>query len=672
MSKKSKANKKYHENDNDDDFVNDIIKSLSNDKSKDDIKAEIRKESGNNKKNKNKEEKVSKVEKHEPEVKTINIESEKVSKTINVEPEVKTINIESEKVVKTINIEPEKVTKVEKHESEKVSKTINIEPEKVTKVQINKKLDENNPYNFNYEKKTITLDSISIRNLSLSVGGKDLFEDTDLQLGYGQRYGFIGKNGSGKTSLIKQIPSLCNDNILVLYIEQELILDESRLETPLEYVLGSNDKLNLMEQNVEKLRIMFDNDEIEHDKLAEAESELSSYNTDMEKVKVIQILNGLGFDNTMINQPVNIFSGGWRMRISLARSLYLEPDILLLDEPTNHLDLEAIIWFETYIKSWKKILIVVSHNIGFLNEVCTHIINIENKKLCTYKGNYSRFKITYNKKVENQIKEYEKYEKTVKQMKKSGKHSKKDMDDYEKKHVPYRPDMYNNFSINFLEPLAVRNNSSNYIRFENVSFGYSDKKIIDQVSFGLDSESRICLVGLNGSGKSTLIKLISGEIQPTEGEIIIKEGIKFGYYNQHFEQQLPFDKSPVEFLQDYIPDMQEVRKYLGTIKLEGTAHNKKIGELSGGQKARVAMVKLIIERPHFLLFDEPTNHLDIETVEVLIESLQSFKGGVLLITHESELINSLDTRLWYMNKDTKKIDYNIESFDKYCDMLHML
>jgi ATP-binding cassette subfamily F protein 1 len=660
MSKKSKANKKYHDSD-DDDFVSDIIKSLSNDKSKDDIKAEIRKESGKNHEKKNNNKKVTKIEKPEPKSELepkLEPKSEpepKLEPKSEPEPELKPKLI-LEKVT-----EP-KLIPVTENKSEPPL-------EKANKFQINKKLDEDNPYNFNYEKKTITLDSISIRNFSLSVGGKNLFEDTDLQLGYGQRYGFIGKNGSGKTSLIKQIPSLCNDNILVLYIEQELILDESRIDTPIEYVLGSNDKLNLMQQNVEKLRIMFDNDEIDHDKLAEAESELSSYNTDMEKVKVIKILNGLGFDDKMINQPVNIFSGGWRMRISLARALYLEPDILLLDEPTNHLDLEAIIWFETYIKSWKKILIVVSHNIGFLNEVCTHIINIENKKLCTYKGNYSRFKITYNKKLENQIKEYEKYEKTVKQMKKSGKYSKKDMDEYEKKHVPYRPDMYNNFSINFLEPLAVRNSSSNYIRFENVSFGYSDKKIIDQVSFGLDSESRICLVGLNGSGKSTLIKLISGEIQPTEGEIIIKEGIKFGYYNQHFEQQLPFDKSPVEFLQDYIPDMQEVRKYLGTIKLEASAHNKKIGELSGGQKARVAMVKLIIERPHFLLFDEPTNHLDIETVEVLIESLESFKGGILLITHESELINSLDTRLWYMNKDTKKIDYNIESFDKYCDML---
>ena len=656
MSKKSKANKKYHESD-DDNFVSDIIKSLSNDKSKDDIKAEIRKESGNNKKEKN----------NKNNKKELIIKENKTKLVIEKEELV----IEKEELV----IEKEVELVIEKEVELVIKKEVELvienkpEPslEKINKFQINKKLDEHNSYNFNYEKKTITLDSISIRNFSLSVGGKNLFEDTDLQLGYGQRYGFIGKNGSGKTSLIKQIPSLCNDNILVLYIEQELILDESRIDTPLEYVLGSNDKLNLMQQNVEKLRIMFDNDEIDHDKLAEAESELSSYNTDMEKVKVIKILNGLGFDDIMINQSVNIFSGGWRMRISLARALYLEPDILLLDEPTNHLDLEAIIWFETYIKSWKKILIVVSHNIGFLNEVCTHIINIENKKLCTYKGNYSRFKITYNKKLENQIKEYEKYEKTVKQMKKSGKYSKKDMDEYEKKHVPYRPDMYNNFSINFLEPLAVRNSSSNYIRFENVSFGYSDKKIIDKVSFGLDSESRICLVGLNGSGKSTLIKLISGEIQPTEGEIIIKEGIKFGYYNQHFEQQLPFDKSPVEFLQDYIPDMQEVRKYLGTIKLEASAHNKKIGELSGGQKARVAMVKLIIERPHFLLFDEPTNHLDIETVEVLIESLESFKGGILLITHESELINSLNTRLWYMNKDTKKIDYNIESFDKYCE-----
>jgi ATPase subunit of ABC transporter with duplicated ATPase domains len=180
--------------------------------------------------------------------------------------------------------------------------------------------------------------------------------------------------------------------------------------------------------------------------------------------------------------------------------------------------------------------------------------------------------------------------------------------------------------------------------------------------------SKICLVGLNGSGKSTLIKLISGDIKPNNGNIIIKDGINIGYYNQHFDQQLPFEKTPIEFLSDY-DDYQVIRSYLGKIKLESSAHTKKIGELSGGQKARVALVNLIFQKPHMLLLDEPTNHLDIETVETLIDSLETYNNGILLITHEPELINRLETKLWYMDNKTKKINYDIESFDDYCDII---
>ncbi len=191
-------------------------------------------------------------------------------------------------------------------------------------------------------------------------------------------------------------------------------------------------------------------------------------------------------------------------------------------------------------------------------------------------------------------------------------------------------------------------------------------------------DSRITLVGLNGCGKSTLIKLIKGEIKPNNGEINILNGIKVGYYNQHFDQQLPFDKTPIDFLLDYVPSNdiigknilkhELVRSYLGKIKLEPQAHNKLIGELSGGQKARVSFVKLIFERPQILLLDEPTNHLDIETVETLIESLETFKGGILLITHEPEMIEKLSNQIWMLDNKTHTIK-NIESYDKYCEII---
>jgi ATP-binding cassette subfamily F protein 1 len=524
-----------------------------------------------------------------------------------------------------------------------------------------------NLYNFLYEKFTYNFNSISLEKFSLSINSKNLFDNTDLKLSYGQRYGLIGKNGYGKSSLLKQLKSICNDDkIKILYVEQEL---ENIFLTPLEYVLNSNDKLKLLQNRVIELNYLFENDQSDYnqeiyEKLEEAQIELESYNPDKEESKIKKILNGLGFNQDSINKKINTFSGGWQMRISLARALYLEPDLLLLDEPTNHLDLEAIIWLSDYLQTWKKISIIVSHNIGFLNSVCTYILNIELNKLVLYKGNYNKFKNTYEKKLKEQHKEYEKFEKKIKELKKKDT-QKKDIDNYIKNNFVQRPEKDYNVRIEFFE---TRKYPSNIIKLENVTFSYENNLILDNISFGLDMNSKICLVGLNGSGKSTLIKLISGDIKPNNGNIIIKDGINIGYYNQHFDQQLPFEKTPIEFLSDY-DDYQVIRSYLGKIKLESSAHTKKIGELSGGQKARVALVNLIFQKPHMLLLDEPTNHLDIETVETLIDSLETYNNGILLITHEPELINRLETKLWYMDNKTKKINYDIESFDDYCDII---
>lgn len=529
-------------------------------------------------------------------------------------------------------------------------------------------------YNFNCEKVTYSCNSISIENFDLSIGGKMLFQETDLVLSYGQIYGLIGRNGYGKTSLLKQIPNICSDEekIRVLYLEQELKCDT---RNPVEFIFDSNIKLKRLQEDYDKLSLELENDNSEYNeelmaKFQEAEERVCSYNPDREISNIKRILHGLGFDSNMMEKATEEFSGGWQVRISLARALYLEPDLLLLDEPTNHLDLEANIWLSDYLKSWKKIALIVSHNIGFLNLACSYILNIENKKIASYKGNYYRFSISYKKKMKEAQDAWEKYEKDLKDMKKQKKITQKQLDSWIQKNFKPRPEREVKIKMNFFETTP---SSDNIIKFDNVSFAYGDNLIVDKQSFGLSMESKVTLVGLNGSGKSTIMKLIMGEIKPASGEVFIKSGIRVGYFNQHFDQQLPFDKSPVEFLVDKLPvdvsdKQQKVREYLGSVGLEGAAHTKLISQLSGGQKARVAFVKLMFDSPHMLLLDEPTNHLDIETIEVLIQCLSAFNGGILLITHEPELINNLTNQIWYLNKNEHKLS-TIQSFDAYCDLI---
>ena len=538
-------------------------------------------------------------------------------------------------------------------------------------------------YNFIYDKLIYTSDSISINNFSLSVSGKSLFQDSSLIISPGNIYGLIGKNGCGKSSLLKQL-SLTNlfaDNkIRVLYVEQELEVSD---KNPVDIIFSSNSKLAYITEQIEiiekEIKNLQDKEEpiYEDDlllenlmnKYQEFQNRIIGFNKEAEIGKIKSILYGLGFTHDSMEQSSSIFSGGWRMRISLARALYIEPDLLLLDEPTNHLDLEAIIWLSNYMESWKGIAIIVSHNIGFLNETCSQIMNIENLKLVTYRGNYTMFKKLLEQKHKNEIKLYEAYEKKLKEFKKNNS-SKNGVDEFIKKNLVPKPEKQYYVKINFQPTNSFK---SHVIKLEDICFSYSDKEILKNVEIGIDMNTRATLVGLNGSGKSTLMKLISGEIKPSSGTVWIQNNLRIGYYNQHFEEQLPMDKTPIEYLIDRIPDNLKdgnreitVRSYLGNVKLEGNAHNKKINELSGGQKARVALVKLIFQQPHVLLLDEPTNHLDIETVEALINGLKNFNGGILLITHEPELINSLESELWIMDKNTKQVCKYLNSYENYC------
>ncbi|KAI3421651.1 uncharacterized protein J3R85_012005 [Psidium guajava] len=538
---------------------------------------------------------------------------------------------------------------------------------------------------------------ITVDNFSVSARGKELLKNTSVKISHGKRYGLIGPNGMGKSTLLKllawrKIP--VPKNIDVLLVEQEVTGDN---RSALEAVVSANEELVKVREEVASLQNLSSvdsadgegedsNEDDAGEKLVELYEKLQILGSDAAEAQASKILAGLGFSKQMQARPTKSFSGGWRMRISLARALFLQPTLLLLDEPTNHLDLRAVLWLEEYLCRWKKTLVVVSHDRDFLNTVCTDIIHLHDLKLHFYRGNFDDFETGYEQRRKEMNKKFEIYEKQVKAAKRSGNRvqqekvkdrakfaaakeaskskSKGKVDEDEP--LAEAPKKWRDYSVafHFPEPTEL---TPPLLQLIEVSFSYPgrDDFKLSNVDVGIDMGTRVAIVGPNGAGKSTLLNLLAGDLVPTEGEVRRSQKLRIGRYSQHFVDLLTMEETPVQYLLRLHPDQEglskqeAVRAKLGKFGLPSHNHLTPIAKLSGGQKARVVFTSISMSKPHILLLDEPTNHLDMQSIDALADALDEFTGGVVLVSHDSRLISRVcddeeRSQIWVVEDGTVK------------------
>ncbi|KAK3913392.1 ATP-binding cassette sub-family F member 1 [Frankliniella fusca] len=527
---------------------------------------------------------------------------------------------------------------------------------------------------------------IKVENFSISAKGNDLFVNANLLIAQGRRYGLVGPNGHGKTTLLRHIASRAfaiPPNIDILYCEQEVIAEDA---TAVEVVLKADTKRTSLLEELKKLEESPEAGTLAgQERLKEIYEELKAIGADSAEPRARRILAGLGFSRSMQDRPTNSFSGGWRMRVSLARALYVEPTLLLLDEPTNHLDLNAVIWLDNYLQGWKKTLLIVSHDQSFLDNVCSDIIHLDQHKLHYYKGNYSMFKKMYVQKRKEMIKEYEKQEKRIKELKAHG--TSKKAAEKKQKEALTRKQEKNRTKVQKLEdenaPVELLQKPREYIvkfsfpeppplqppilGLHNVTFAYPGQKpLFVNCEFGIDLNSRVAIVGPNGVGKSTFLKLLTGDLEPLKGDVKRNHRLHIGRFDQHSGEHLTAEETPSEYLMRLFDlPYEKARKQLGTFGLSSHAHTIKMKDLSGGQKARVALAELCLNAPDVVILDEPTNNLDIESIDALADAINEYQGGVIIVSHDERLIRDTECTLWVIEDQTiNEVDGDFDDYRK--------
>ena len=524
---------------------------------------------------------------------------------------------------------------------------------------------------------------IRLEEVELRRGTKILFTRASVSISAGDRVGLIGPNGAGKSSLFAMLRGdlLADAGDLsippqwrVAYVAQH---DHDIDQSAVVQVLMGDERLGEIEKQLELLHADVDADGNHLASLHQAYEEAGGYSA---RSRAEALLLGLGFSVDQLDRPVAEFSGGWRMRVALARALMTPSDLLLLDEPTNHLDLDAIVWLEQWLRRYTGTMVVISHDREFLDAVCKTMVSIEDLALVRYGGNYSSFEVQRAEQRRQSQFAWEKQQRDVAHLRSfidrfkakasKAKQAQSRVKALERMEMLSPAHVDSPFSFRFA---TAERCSDPMLRLTDVECGYTlpegNKTILSHVSCELRNGERLGLLGANGQGKSTLIKTMAATLAPLAGDIEPAKALRVGYFAQHQIESLRPDDTPLEHLVRIAPGVREqvLRTYLGRFDFGATAANAKVGPFSGGEKARLALALLIYQKPNLLLLDEPTNHLDLDTREALIRALAEYEGTMVLVSHDRALLRASVDQFWLIGRGSvKPFDGDL---DEYRDWL---
>ncbi|MCE3237606.1 MAG: yheS 2 [Gammaproteobacteria bacterium] len=491
---------------------------------------------------------------------------------------------------------------------------------------------------------------ITFQNVTLRRGKNILLQDINWTIYPKQRIGIIGANGTGKTSLFAMIMGELETDQGQLDIPRQLQLAHVAQETPaysqsaLQYTLEGDSELQTLEQ-----ALLMAEEKNDGHRIATLHTRLGEIDAYTAPARAAQLLNGLGFSHQEQQTPVSDFSGGWRVRLNLARALMCRSDVLLLDEPTNHLDLDAVLWLESWLMNYPGTLLLISHDRDFLDHVIDYTAHLSKTQIKLYTGNYSAFEKKLAADLLLQQAAYEKQQRKVAHLQSfitrfkakasKARQAQSRIKALERMETVSAVHADSPFQFHFKEPSKCPNP---LVRLENGTLAYGEKIILSPIHLSITPNDRIALIGPNGAGKSSLIKLLAGELALASGRRDTGSGLKIGYFAQHQIDHLNLEESPLAHLRelaDRSPE-KELRSYLGSFGFSDTRTFEAVKNFSGGEKSRLALALIVWQQPNLLLLDEPTNHLDLEMRYALSMALQEYQGAVILVSHDRFLVRT--------------------------------
>ncbi|MDO6459952.1 ATP-binding cassette domain-containing protein [Granulosicoccaceae sp. 1_MG-2023] len=514
---------------------------------------------------------------------------------------------------------------------------------------------------------------LQLKNATLRRGTRVLFSEVDLTVHRGYRVGVTGANGAGKSSLFAMLLGRLEADEGDVSITPGLVFASTDQEVApsaqaaREYVIDGDQHLRELQQALAEAEAAGDGT-----RQARVHADLEQHGAYSSEARAAALLNGLGFSEAQQSRPVADFSGGWRMRLNLARALMCPSDVLLLDEPTNHLDLDAVLWLESWLLHYPGTLLLISHDREFLDRVCTHIAHIEHGGVRLYTGGYSDFETQRAAQLANQQATFEKQQREIAHMEdfvrrfrakaSKARQAQSRLKALERMEQIMPAHVDQSFNFSFREPGRL---PSPLLTVEKIDCGYPGNTILSGVNFSIEPGDRIGLLGMNGAGKSTLIKSLVSEIPLQGGKLGASPHLRTGYFAQHQLELLHDEETPLSYLMriDRKAAESELRDYVGGFGFRGDDAFQPVAQMSGGEKARLVLAAIVYQKPNFLVLDEPTNHLDIDMRHALTVALQSFQGALLIVSHDRHLLRcSADTLKLVDNGRVRDFDDDLDAY----------